>query len=76
MCGHSRVNLEKSQNPDEMDAFWVDTFYLGDRPCQLSFLKKDGGGGGGGRRHNAAQEHKQAQIKIDTTRHCPRIYRS
>ena len=33
--------------------------------------KKDGGGGW---RYNAAKEHKQAQTKIDTTRHCPRIY--
>ena len=33
MCGHSRVNLEKSQNPDdEMGAFWVDGFCFGDRP--------------------------------------------
>ena len=61
------VNLEESQHPDEMDALWVDIFCFGDRPCQLSFLKKDGGGGG--RRYNAAQEHKQAQTEIDTTRH-------
>ena len=66
MCGHSRVNLEKYQNPDEMDAVWVGMFCSGDRPCQLSSKEKDGGGG---RRHNAAQEHKQARTKIDTTPH-------
>ena len=55
-----------------MDAFWVDMFCFGDKPCQLSFRKRYDGGE---RRYNAAQEHKQAQTKIDTARHCPRIYR-
>ena len=61
MCGQSRVDLQKSQNPNKMDAFWADMFDFGDSPCQLSIKKKDGGGG---RRYNAAQEHKQVQTKI------------
>ena len=73
ICGQFRLNVEKSQNPNEMAAFGVDMFRFGDRSCQLSFEEKYGGGG---RRYDAAQENKRTQTKIDTTRPCPHIYRS
>ena len=56
MCGYSGVNLQKSQNPDELGAFRVAMFFVGDRPCQLFFSSNEGGGGG--RLYNAAQKHK------------------
>ena len=73
MCGQSRVNLQKSQNPDETWMIFGSTCFVSETD-HASFLKKKKDGGGG-RWYNAVQEHKQAQTKIDTTRHCPRMYR-
>ena len=71
MCGQSRV-LQKSQNPDEMDDFWVDRCFVS-RQTMPAFLEKKSGGGGG-RRYNAAQERKQ--VHIDQDRYCLHIYGS